>query len=492
MLFARTSVSHFLAWLMLPAGSRLSTASILSAPLLPKRSRLFTAAVLIGTALLLFLPQSREAIATVRASWRGFSASPGDLRALENLGAHAEKEKDARTLAFVSLVLPHSDRAASFADHAVALDPTLVWIYASRVGRPEFASPPQEGLSRLIESDPDNAFPELLAARVISEPRFQAFISRGAMSDQLIEATLASDSASIAHMDRAFRAHRYDSYFSRHWQLTREVWNREHSLSPSVAFCSLWSHSLPDGLSINSYANLLVHSAHEASKAGDSEQAKKLLQEVDSFGRRLTEQSETDIERLMGLKLSWQATSELQKLHLSAGKANESELVAQRLQQIESRRETLIHAPREIESRQLGILERRAVFVQCSVVFVVLFVLATIISLLTLEFRHEKKGNRSLRLRQAICLAVDWAPVALLAACFVLLWAFQPFANILRSAHGAGSASAAWQTMHFEGLFILSAILGPLYDPFTPYHFWQVSTCVLIALALFFLLRGVL
>jgi len=70
-LFARASASHFLAWLKLPAGSRLSPTSLppgTAAPLLPKRSRLFTAAVLVGTILLLYLPQSREDISTVRAS----------------------------------------------------------------------------------------------------------------------------------------------------------------------------------------------------------------------------------------------------------------------------------------------------------------------------------------------------------------------------------------------------------------------------------------
>ncbi len=495
MLFARASASHFLAWLKLPAGSRLSPTSLppgTTAPLLPKRSRLFTAAVLVGTTLLLFLPQSREAISTVRASWHGFSASPGDLLAVENLGARAEKEKDARTLAFVSFVLPHSDRATTFADRAVALDPTLAWIYASRVGRPEFAPPPKEGLARLLESDHDNAVPELLAARVISEPRFRALILRRTPSDQEIEAALASDSTWIAHMDRAFRAPRYDSYFTRHCELTREVWNREQSLSPSVAFFSLWSHSLPDWLSIKTYANVLVQNAQEASVAGHPKDAENLLQQLDSFGRRLTEQSETDSERLMGLKLSWQAASELRNVYLSAGKTSESMVATQRLQQIDSRRDTLIHSFRGIKPPQVRKLERRAIFVQFSAVFAVLLSLATAFSLLALELRREKQSNRRLRLRGAICLAVDWAPVALLAACIALLWAFQPFASILRSAHSVGSASAAWHTMHFEGLFLLSTTLGPLFDPFTPYHLWQVSTYTLLALAVFLLFRGFL
>ena len=116
MLFSRASASHFLAWLKVPVGSRLSPPSLLpasSSPILPKRSRLFTAAILLSTAVVLFLPQSREAISTVRESWNGYRGYDSDLRGLQNLAARAESENDARTLAFVSLVLPHSERTTT-------------------------------------------------------------------------------------------------------------------------------------------------------------------------------------------------------------------------------------------------------------------------------------------------------------------------------------------------------------------------------------------
>jgi hypothetical protein len=494
MIFIRASALHFLAWLKLPAGSRAAMAPFATettAPLLPRHSRLLTAGVLLGTALLFFLLQSREAVGTVRSSWRGFSASSGDLRTLETLGARAEKQKDARTLAFVSLVLPDSARATTFAEHAVALDPTLAWIYSSRVGRPDFAPPRQEELARLLDFDPDNAFPELVAARVISDARWQELVSGHALSDQKIESTLASDSAWMGHMDRAFRAPRYDSYFNRNWELTREVWDHDRSLSPSVAFCSLWSHSnsLPDGLSIKTYANVLVHHAQEASLAGRHQQAENLLQQLDSFGRRLTEQSETYFETIVGLSLSRQSARELRNVYLRAGKASESELAAQRLQRIDSRIGAMINS-RAIESPQFRVLQRRAIFVQSCAAIAILSILATALSLLALELRREKRGTR--RIRKAICFAADWVPVTLLSACIALLWAFQPFASILRSARSAGSASAAWHTMHFEGLFLLSSALGPLYDPSSSYHLWQIFTCILVALFVFVVFGGFL
>lgn len=490
MLFARASASRFLAWLRLPAGSRLSAGfspSVTKTLVLPKRSRLFTAAVLLGFVVLFFLPQSREAISTIRASWSEFSASPSDLRAVENLGVRAEKENDARTLAFVSLILPDPARATALADRAVALDPSLVWIYAGRLGGPS-----QDELARLLESDSDNAVPELLAAHSISETRFQALISGGKMSDQAVVAALASDHAWVAHMDRAFRAPRYDSYFSRDWQLTRQVWNREPFLSPSVVFCSLWSHSFPDNRSIKIYANVLTRNSQEAFAAGHQQEAENLLKELDSFGRRLTEQGEAYFERVMGLELSRQATSELRSLYRSAGRADETEAAGQHLREIESRRDGLANSFRDMEPQQLRMLERRAFFVQFSAVLALLLVVAIAVSLLALELRPKMKGNRGLGLRAAICLCADWAPVTLLAAFVALLWAFQPFAGILRAAHSASSASAAWHTMHFEGLFILSTTLGPFMEPFTPYHLWQASTSILIAFALFLLLRGFL
>jgi len=310
MLFSRASASHFLAWLKLPVGSLLSPTSLLpgsSSPILPKRSRLFTAAILLSTAVVLFLPQSREAISTVRASWNGYLGYDSDLRGLQNLAARAERENDARTLAFVSLVLAHSERATTFANHAVALGPALVWIYASsRVdGRPEFE--PKEGLARLLESDRDNAVLELLAARIIFEPRYYALISHPPPSDQEIEAAVTTDPAWIAHMDRAFRAPRYDGYFDRHWQLTREVWNHHPELSASVIFNSLWVHSLPEVLSIRNYGNYLVHSAQRASDGGHAAEAETLLKRVDDFGRRMSEQGQADFGHVVGLSLSPQS-----------------------------------------------------------------------------------------------------------------------------------------------------------------------------------------
>jgi hypothetical protein len=75
------------------------------------------------------------------------------------MAAKAEKEKDARTLAFVALTYPDAARGAYFADEAAGRDPSLIWIYASRYSYRGHGTPmvSAEQLKELKKYDPDNA-----------------------------------------------------------------------------------------------------------------------------------------------------------------------------------------------------------------------------------------------------------------------------------------------------------------------------------------------
>jgi hypothetical protein len=493
MLFTRASASQFLAWLKLPAGSRLSPASLLpgsAAPVLPKRSRLFSAAILLATVVLFFFPQTREAISTIRASWSGYRGDSSDLRALRNLAARAEKEKDAHTLAFVALVTPDPGRSARLAEQAVTLDPSLIWIYASRGPRPDYNPPPKNGFARLLAADSDNAFLEILAAQVISDPSYQTLLAHHTPTQQDTEAALVANEDWVTHMDRAFRAPRYDSYFSRRWQLTQEVWNRNPNLSVTLIFNSLWAHPLPDFLSTKTYANFLVQKAQQAAAGGHQEQAEPLLVEVDSFGRRVTDQGELDLEKFLGLDVSRRATIALRDLYQLLSRTSKSQEAAKRLQLIDDQRDVLMHSFRPMDELRLHALERSALRVQLSAILALLLAVMAAVCLVALEWRSRKSAARKLWLRRVVCLAADWAPAGLLLACVGLLWFFRPYVEILRSAREVTGASAAWHFMHFEGLFALSSTLGGLEQLFTPLRFWQAFTCALVALALFILVRG--
>jgi len=128
--------------------------------------------------MLLFLPQSREAISTVRASWNGYRGYASDVRALQKLAA---------------LATPDAKEAMMLADRAVTMDPSLVWIFACRTDHAEFTPPSKDDLARLLAADPDNAFPELLAARTVSEPLLQSFLLHRLQAPGYVNAMLYAD-----------------------------------------------------------------------------------------------------------------------------------------------------------------------------------------------------------------------------------------------------------------------------------------------------------
>jgi hypothetical protein len=292
-------------------------------------------------------------------------------------------------------------------------------------------------------------------------------------------------------MERAFSSPRYDSYVNRHWQLTREVWSREHSFSPAVVFYSFWSHSIPDMSSIEAYARIQYREAREALQAGHADQAEALLKQVDSFARLMAAQNTTYIEGMISLALSRKTSIELLHFYQNANRTTESAQASQRLEEIaaaitDSRKQ---NAPARATHSQD--LVGRGWLVDIVTLTGILLLVTAILSLLIVELRSCKPTSEKGIGRAFLCFAADWAPVSCLIACIALLWAFQPFAHILASARTVMTASDAWSTLHHQGLFRLgTAFPVPYYDGvWATYHLWQAATYILAALALFILFR---
>jgi hypothetical protein len=281
MLFSRATASHFLDWLKLPAGARLAAASLplgADTPILPKRSRLFTAAVLVAAAAIFFLPHSREAVSTVRATWQGYHPLlDNDRRTLEQLAARAERETDARTLAFVALTFRESDQSVRLADKAVSLDPSFTWIYASRFYRPADVPQQPEWLARLHAFDPDNAFIYLTAADAVAQQHVSAMLAHRTPAPQEIESALANDPQWVAQMESAIRAPGYNNYLGKHWELICYEWDRDPSLSPAIIGYGLWSHRIPNLHYLKIFANLEIRRAQQALSDGHPDQAAGIL-----------------------------------------------------------------------------------------------------------------------------------------------------------------------------------------------------------------------
>jgi hypothetical protein len=492
MLFTRASAAHFLVWLKLPAGSRLSQDPLLpgtSAPILPKRSRLFTSAILAATALLLFLPHSREALSTLRASWNGYEISPADRRTLLDLAVKAEKDQDARTLAFVASTTRESEQATRLAEKAVALDSSYYWIYASRFYRPDDVSMPAEWLERLHGFDPENSYIDLCIADSLAHPRYTASVSHRSPAKPEIKAALLGDPQWVAHMEAAFRAPRYDSYLRQHWELISNVWNRNPSLSPSIIGYGLWSHGIPNVKNLKIFTAFEIQRAQQARMDGHLEHADKILREIDAFGMRMTDRSQSDLERLVGLDISRVATKEFEAIYTANGQEAEARRASVRVQQLEDLQRTF-HRPSLATYLALQKAFRGyAVLFETTSILVFLVAFALALSHLVLEFWPRSAAQRSAVWRRAACRTADYAPVSLLCLCATFLLSYLPFARLFagyRTQEGTyatfrGLTSTLWQLAQFryslEFLFEGTLI-------------WWIFTVVLSLTAVFVIVRA--
>ncbi len=428
MLFARSVVQSAFSWLKLPAGASLSSVagSGRNPEFLPKRSRSFTLGVFVATIVLLLLPQSREAIRTVRGSWIEYQTSSSDRRALDKLAAGAEKEKDAGMLAFVALRVNDPRRFEMLADRAVALNPKFLWIYAAHRRGPDGVRRWSQQLERLQATDPGNAVPKLLVAAAMEKPGGQAVYEHRSPQDKEIDRMLAIYPQWMALMEQAFTAPRYDSYVQRHFELTTSVWKHEPSLSPSVVLVGLWAHDIPSLWDITTFSNVRVHQAGVAFAHGNLKQAEQLLQGVDSFGDRMFTGSSTDIERFIGLGISKDASTEMSKLYRASGLTPEAEQADSRVKRIDERVENLKHTHLRVPTfRNAGIA------LQGFAGLAAIAGLAALTAILLLELLPTGFGNRRRLWRRVLSRVVDYGPTALLVATSAFLFSFLPYARAL-------------------------------------------------------------
>lgn len=492
MFFSRSVMSSAWKWMKLPAGSSLSGGA--DGPegpsLLPKRSRVFTAAVLAAAALLLALPEGREAIRTVRASWQEYQQSASDAQKLEELAARAEKEKDASTLAFVALSIGDPKRAEALTERAVALDPQLVWIYGSKNHSwPNFDSPKADWLARLQAADPDNAVPYLLEAYALADSRVEKlYFGHGAPKDVDFEA-VKSESQWMALMEHAFGAPRYDSYFQKHWQLTRMVWNRDKNLSPVIVLSGLRSHAIPNLLNLQIFADVKIHEAQKARAAADLKRAESLLGEVDAFGIRMADGSGTKVEKLIAWKLSRMADKELAVLYSSSGRTEDERKVTLWIQQIDASCQALRPGRDSAEYARAQTFRKEAMLVQGFGILAVLAGLAALAGVLMLELWPSRIRSVKPIWRRALCWMADFAPATLLVASGAFLMSFLPFQRAFDE-YRASSYVLPSEERLMDAMWGLLEIRAYLTGANVSVSTWTFITIALSALLLFVLVRG--
>ena len=455
--FLRSHLSHLFALLKLPPGrttAPLPTGN--SGPRFPHNSRLVTAILLLAVAGLLLLPLGREATRIVSSSWNDFNATRSDARVVERLAAKAEKDRDARQLAFLSQCEPDPTLSEKFADRAVALDPSLFWIYASRVQRPD-THVNREWLRRLQESDPGNAYVYILAAEAAMTPEITHL--NGATGQ--VVARIGPIDATPSHeywpewyrqMEQALHASHYDSYSHRHRELSREGWQKAPEAPLSLVVYSFWTQFLPNLGQLKRYVDKKINEAQEEAAAGHLQEAEQTLQDVALFGRRMTDGGHTDFEQLGALEVARRGEEALRNFYIQSDRQDQARVAAARLQQIEMAKEDWRNKGARSQTTW-DVFRRKAVLVQWTACSALVVAVLTLLSLILLEFR-TLPWQRFSRTRWVACRIADFGPPAVLALATAFLFSFRPFAIAVETYRSTAATNANGPDLFWQ--------LGPL------------------------------
>jgi hypothetical protein len=341
MLFTRAWWSHFLrSWVRpagVPEGGPLA-ALAKTASRVPRTPRFVTALLLLASFAALTNADVRDGIQATFHAWSGYSRwdPPPNHATVARLRQLGEQNHDAQAIILVALLAENHTERMQMADKAVALDPSLTWVYAYVRARDGLAAwinnpMPAEWLDKLQKWDPDNAVPHLLTAHqsfLRFEEEWQKNGSRGVYMQEAKE-YLRHDPAWLSAMDAAFHAPKCDGYFPRTFDLYRAValryGIRDMDTTATIMFSTEfgWTRSGDPAV----YAELLTDRAADEERAGNYKAAEDLYRQPVQFSEGMAIQSHTQAERESWEHVEEDALRKMQPLLVKTGRGDEAALL---------------------------------------------------------------------------------------------------------------------------------------------------------------------
>ena len=442
----------------------------------PRRPPVWIALAL--TLLLLAIPSFRQALAilpvpgndTIAWAPRVFSES-----ALRRIEQSKDKQRYARSLAFVALHSPKDDdlRAMHAAEKAIALDPQLTWI-AVKVSHATYSFPgydPHPWIERLKVWDPQNGFPYLLEADANVhwwEPSTRNSSTKGSLLPDLV-----AEPRWRIPMDKAFASPRMDFYSAQQFALDRQVLQEQGFDRPDVLIVGMWAQPMPDLVAMNFYVDaLLKGAAAKAEKSGRFDDALGVYESVARFGERFENESVYNWQQLSATKYRKDAYQKMIPLLQRQGR---SEKAAQLQSTLATLLETRMNRPFFLPN-VAG--ERSAHVVQLSALFVLLLFGATATWMMALGVLRWKPnlGLGLNRLASVLCAA----PVLLLLSSLALFLGYYPYSRPIAQYASMQDLQAGFGPF-FMGVYGFPDF-GAFMEVYLPQMFWPSVWCALVAL----------
>jgi hypothetical protein len=395
----------------------------------------------------------------------------------------AEQNRDARTLAFVALHAPTVQDGVRWADEAVAIDPSLTWVYVSLIlpALDAKQNPPDvhSMIARLEKWDPDNGVPYLFDGIVIERPKNIAFTMPGVLN------SVANETEWCQAMQKAYAAPRYDSYMARRFELER-TWLRQNYLDkPAIVLLSTASYTIPNLLQIRVYANVLVDKyGKEAEDAGHLPQALGYYWTAEHFGERMRLNGFSLIEKLIAVAVQKIADKRLIPALRKAGQADTAAAMEIGEQQVNQLSATLSGKDPLAQSANYN---WAALIVEFFAALVTVFGALTLVCLIYVNAKRWVRPEIKGRIFQFLTGAENYMPVLLFLACAGLYLSYYPYAQNFHHYMTATGEIHDYEPLFYNVFPNYGGPPGhsalPVGNPFLPYAWYAGVGFVLAMLA---------
>jgi hypothetical protein len=290
-----------------------------------KKPGILAALVAVAALALLLIPSANQGLRAVLTSWQ-----PNHFRVYQaqllRIAHDAESRGDAKTMAFAAMRFESRKDFISLANKAVALDPSLTWIYSQGYQSDSWAPEARDWAAKLEAWDPGNAVGYLVQA----ELRRSELIHDG----QYAWDVPIHDPQWIESGRKAMESPRYDSYRVQRIQLDQEIIRAQGLNSLEAiwfgAFPSRWISGWP----AQTYSNSVIKDAKEALERGDKVTARREAWAVAHYGELLHAHGGNDGERLSSVGYLRPAYTILQPLLAAEGRSDEARMMSQELEAI--------------------------------------------------------------------------------------------------------------------------------------------------------------
>lgn len=456
------------------------------------------AMLLIATAALA-TPMLRQGLTAVVDMWRTPRGGFSDAE-LHTLARKAEREHDAKMLTFVAMQLPVSLETIRWADEAVSMDPSLMWIYVQMDGSmAPYQIPDQDFAPRIAnveQWDPDNSAGYLAeASRAFENAHWdEGYLwgtrlgGEGAPDSKhrnfdAAAAFAAKNHQWVALMEKAFRAPRFDDYSQRRFELVLNV-VREHQIEqPLAVLDSVSSSRLPNFQNVQVYSWALERKG-QLSEATDEVSASQAYWEMANFAQQMKIGSHGGvIETIFASNISRRAFAGLQSLLQRERRDDEARYAAYQVQAADAEL-------REIRTTHLGSLWQdrttlwNGLVLHASAFVVIVSGGLSLLSLLWIgiSYRGDSRGAG----RRWVCAIARLSPVLLLFSTAVFYTTYFPYASALKYATPENLAHVADPLAAVLSLAYLLSFTGRHYGVV---YLWTGITVAGVAIAMMMLVR---